>query len=129
MTKRTAQPTLTDMKLAVIKYHTHSNDNPDNKVGGRVINEKFLIGLANDACFTSNNGLKWKRNKIYDELGDNEQAQNEENRYDRKRRENWIAKRKTEIKEKKTFIISTDNFYWIIIFIILFDFKKLHLIL
>ena len=57
MTKRTAQPTLTDMKLAVIKYHTHSNDNPDNKVGGRVINEKFLIGLGRDACFTSNNSL------------------------------------------------------------------------
>jgi len=99
MTKRTAQPTLTDMKLAVIKYHTHSNDNPDNKVGGRVINEKFLIGLANDSCFTSNNGLKWKRNQISDALGDYDQAKNDKNTYDMKRSENWLARLKPELEE------------------------------
>ena len=99
MTKRTAQPTLTDMKLAVIKYHTHSNDNPDNKVGGRVINEKFLIGLANDACYTSNKGLDWKRKQIADGLGDYDTARDKNNAYDMKRSEDWLAILKPELEE------------------------------
>tara|TARA_R110000737_G_scaffold200846_1_gene220358 strand:- start:303 stop:710 length:408 start_codon:yes stop_codon:yes gene_type:complete len=87
------------MKLTVIKYHTHSNDNPDNKVGGRVINEKFLIGLANDACFTSNNGLKWKRDQISDALSDYDRAKKDENTYDMNRSENWLARLKPELEE------------------------------
>ena len=99
MTKRTAQPTLTDMKLAVIKYHTHSNDNPDNKVGGRVINEKFLIGLGRDACYTSNNSLNFKRKQIADAFADYDQATSDENAYDMNRAANWLATLDPELDE------------------------------
>jgi len=99
MEKKTAQPTLADMKLAVIKYHTHSNDNPDNKVGGRVINEKFLIGLGRDACFTSNNSLNFKRKQIADAFADYDQATKDENAYDMNRSANWLAILEPELDE------------------------------
>lgn len=99
MEKKTAQPTLADMKLAVIKYHTHSNDNPDNKVGGRVINEKFLIGLGRDACFTSNNSLNFKRKQIADAFADYDQADKDENAYDMNRSANWLAILEPELDE------------------------------
>jgi len=99
MTKITAQPTLADMKLAVIKYHTHSNDNPDNKVGGRVINEKFLIGLGRDACYTSNNSLNFKRKQIADAFADYDQATSDENAYDMNRAANWLATLDPELDE------------------------------
>ena len=84
MTKITAQPTLADMKLAVIKYHTHSNDNPDNKVGGRV---------------TSNNSLNFKRKQIADAFADYDQATSDENAYDMNRAANWLATLDPELDE------------------------------
>ena len=99
MTKKTAQPTLADMKLAVIKYHTHSNNNPDNKVGGRIINEKFLIGLGRDACYTSNNSLNFKRKQIADAFADYDQATADDNAYDQNRSANWLATLEPELDE------------------------------
>ena len=99
MTKITAQPTLADMKLAVIKYHTHSNDNPDNKVGGRVINEKFLIGLGRDACYTSNKGVIWKVKQIADGFADYDSAIEDGDRYKADGAERWIAILEPELDE------------------------------
>tara|TARA_R110000787_G_scaffold8568_7_gene28975 strand:+ start:148 stop:576 length:429 start_codon:yes stop_codon:yes gene_type:complete len=97
MTKKLS--TLAQLKLDVINYHNHDMSNPDNKTGGLVVNDKFLIGLARDACYTSHNSLNFKRKQIADSLAEYDIAAKEENVYAMERTERWIERLTPELDE------------------------------
>jgi len=90
--------TLAKLKLEVINYHT--TDKPSQE--GPVVNDKFLIGLARDACYTSNNSLTFKKKQIADSLAEYDLAFEEKNAYAIERTERWINTLKPELDELQT---------------------------
>ena len=69
--------TLAKLKLEVINYHTTDKPSQD----GPVVNEKFLIGLARDACYTSNNSLSFKKKQVADARAEYDRHVHEDNIY------------------------------------------------
>ena len=100
MTKTLSQ--LAKLKLEVINYHNHDISNPDAKTGGTAVNDKFLVGLARDACYTSHNSLNFKRKQIADALGDYDTAVEAKNISDIERTQRWIDRLCPELDELQT---------------------------
>ena len=100
MTKTLSQ--LAKLKLEVINYHNHDISNPDNKTGGTAVNDKFLVGLSRDACYTSHNSLNFKRKQIADALGDYDTAVEAKNISDIERSQRWIDRLCPELDELQT---------------------------
>jgi len=87
--------TLAKMKLEVINYHT--TDRPS--IDGPVVNAAFLTKLGTDACYTSNNGLTFKKKQLADSLAEYDQAFEEKNTYAIERTEKWINTLQPELAE------------------------------
>ncbi len=77
MTKKLSK--LAQLKLDVINYHLHDDESThrqdiDGTVEQAQINERFLIGLARDACYTSHNSITFKKKQIADSLAEYDTA-------------------------------------------------------
>ena len=83
------------MKLEVINYHT--TDKPS--IDGPVVNTAFLTKLASDACYTSNNGLTYKKKQLADSLAEYDIAVDQKNSYSMERTERWINTLMPELEE------------------------------
>ena len=90
--------TLAKLKLEVINYHTTDRPSQD----GPIVNEKFLIGLARDACYTSNNSLGFKKKQVADSLAEYDIAVDEKNSHSMERTERWINTLLPELDELQT---------------------------
>ena len=66
MAKATKQPTLIELKLAVLSFYQNTMDVEPN--------ERFIIGIARDECYVSNNSVSYKKKQIADKLCDYEAA-------------------------------------------------------
>ncbi len=77
---------LAKLKLEVINYHNHDND-------------KFLVGLSRDACYTSHNSLQFKRKQIADALAEYDIAVEVKNIHDQDRTQRWIDRLCPELDE------------------------------
>ena len=77
---------LAQLKLDVINYHATDKPSAD----GPVINDRFLIGLGRDACYTSHNSLTFKKKQIADSLAEYDLAVEDKNTYSMERTERWI---------------------------------------
>jgi len=89
---------LAQLKLEVINYHTTDKPSAD----GPIINDKFLIGLGRDACYTSNNSLTFKKKQLADSLAEYDIAVEEANGYAMERTERWIGTLMPELDELQT---------------------------
>lgn len=89
---------LAQLKLEVINYHTTDKPSAD----GPIINDKFLIGLGRDACYTSNNSLAFKKKQLADSLAEYDIAVEEANSYAMERTERWINTLMPELDELQT---------------------------
>jgi len=89
---------LAQLKLEVINYHTTDKPSAD----GPIINDKFLIGLGRDACYTSNNSLTFKKKQLADSLAEYDIAVEEANGYAMERTERWINTLMPELDELQT---------------------------
>ena len=89
---------LAQLKLEVINYHTTDKPSAD----GPIINDKFLIGLGRDACYTSNNSLTFKKKQLADSLAEYDTAVAEANGYAMERTERWISTLMPELDELQT---------------------------
>ena len=102
MTKKLSK--LAQLKLDVIKYHLHDDESThrqdiDGTVEQAQINERFLIGLARDACYTSHNSITFKKKQIADSLAEYDTATEEKNIYDQERIGRWISRLTPELDE------------------------------
>ena len=86
---------LAQLKLDVINYHATDKPSAD----GPVINDRFLIGLGRDACYTSHNSLTFKKKQIADSLAEYDMAVEEKNTYSMERTERWINTLYPELEE------------------------------
>ena len=86
---------LAQLKLDVINYHATDKPSAD----GPVINDRFLIGLGRDACYTSHNSLTFKKKQIADSLAEYDLAVEEKNTYSMERTERWINTLYPELEE------------------------------
>ena len=90
--------TLAKLKLEVINFHTTDKPSAD----GPIVNDKFLIGLGRDACYTSNNSLTFKKKQLADSLAEYDIAVEEANWYSMERTERWINTLMPELDELQT---------------------------
>jgi hypothetical protein len=90
--------TLAKLKLEVINYHTTDKPSQD----GPVVNEKFLIGLARDACYTSNNSLGFKKKQVADARAEYDEHVAKENIYSAEKTERYIDLLTPELDELQT---------------------------
>ena len=86
---------LAQLKLDVINYHATDKPSAD----GPVVNDRFLIGLGRDACYTSHNSLTFKKKQIADSLAEYDMAVEEKNTYSMERTERWINTLYPELEE------------------------------
>ena len=89
---------LAQMKLEIIKYHTHYKEsskieNVDGTLEAYELNDKFLIGLARDACYTAHNSLTFKKQQIADTIADLEYNQSEGRQRQAERNNEFIKSR------------------------------------
>lgn len=89
---------LAQMKLEIIKYHTHYKEsskieNVDGTLDAYDLNDKFIIGLARDACYTAHNSLQFKRQQISDTIAELEVNQSEGRVYQAERNDEFIKSR------------------------------------
>ena len=89
---------LAEMKLEIIKYHTHYKEsskieNVDGTLEAYELNDKFLIGLARDACYTAHNSLTFKKQQISDTIADLEYNQSEGRQRQAERNDEFIKSR------------------------------------
>lgn len=89
---------LAQMKLEIIKYHTHYKEsskieNVDGTLEAYELNDKFLIGLARDACYTAHNSLQFKKQQIADTIAELEINQSEGRVYQAERNDEFIKSR------------------------------------
>ena len=99
MTKTLSE--LAKLKLEVINYHNHDISNPDNKVGGRVVNEQFIISLARDACFASARAVKFKSDYYNDLVAQYDIAVDNNNISEARRCEYILERIPPEVDELK----------------------------
>lgn len=100
MTKKLSK--LAQLKLDVINYHLHDEEHRNNIDGTTEqaqINERFLIGLARDACYTSHNSITFKKKQIADSLAEYDIAVEADNIYDQERIGRWINRLTPELDE------------------------------
>jgi hypothetical protein len=90
--------TLAQLKFEVINFHTTDKPSAD----GPIVNDKFLIGLGRDACYTSNNSLTFKKKQLADSLAEYDIAVEEANSYAMERTERWINTLMPELDELQT---------------------------
>jgi hypothetical protein len=86
---------LAQLKLDVINYHATDKPSAD----GPVINDRFLIGLGRDACYTSHNSMAYKKKQIADSLAEYDEHVKDNNIYQKERTERWIATLYPELDE------------------------------
>ncbi len=86
---------LAQLKLEVINYHTTDKPSAD----GPIINDRFLIGLGRDACYTSHNSMTYKKKQIADSLAEYDGHVKDNNIYQKERTERWIATLYPELDE------------------------------
>tara|TARA_R110000824_G_scaffold25412_2_gene88599 strand:- start:7235 stop:7654 length:420 start_codon:yes stop_codon:yes gene_type:complete len=89
---------LAQLKLEVINYHTTDKPSAD----GPIINDKFLISLAGDACYTSNNSLSYKKKQLADSRAEYDRHVDENNIYSAEKTERWIDLLTPELDELQT---------------------------
>ena len=89
---------LAQLKLEVINYHATDKPSAD----GPIINDKFLISLAGDACYTSHNSLSYKKKQIADARAEYDRHVAEENIYSAEKTERWIDLLEPELDELQT---------------------------
>ena len=86
---------LAQLKLDVINYHATDKPSAD----GPVVNDRFLIGLGRDACYTSHNSMTYKKKQIADSLAEYDGHVEDNNIYQKERTERWIATLYPELDE------------------------------
>ena len=99
---------LIELKLAVIKYH---------QVDG---NDYLMQNIARDACYTSNNGLTYKKKQMADALSDFETAVAEGRDAPQMRIMNLIERMEVELEHMEerhhadlaVYTIVTDGLEW-----------------
>lgn len=99
---------LIELKLAVIKYH---------QVDG---NDYLMQNIARDACYTSNNGLTYKKKQMADALSDFETAVAEGRDAPQMRIMNLIERMEVELEHMEerhhadlaAYTIITDGLEW-----------------
>jgi len=89
---------LAQLKLEVINYHTTDKPSAD----GPIINDKFLINLAGDACYTSHNSLTYKKKQVADARAEYDRHVHENNIYSAEKTERWIDLLTPELDELQT---------------------------
>lgn len=102
MTKKLSK--LAQLKLDVINYHLHNDEstyrnNIDGTTEQAQVNERFLVGLARDACYTSHNSITFKKKQIADSLAEYDIATENKNIYDQERIGRWISRLTPELDE------------------------------
>lgn len=80
---------LVQMKLDVIKYHAVTITT--NTDGNEITNLKDLVSMANDACYTSDNSIRYVKKSIADALADYDIACENKNQRDIERLERYLA--------------------------------------